>query len=143
MTPPFLNQHPSSFSGLSPLSSKKFHTPTPKWLNFWKVLPPPLIRGEGSNYVEDIFPVSLMQNWMETHMFYLVREVRKFGHVLPKKKLTLWSMNSNMVKPEKFGHLHLVYHFIVLLMQNKLKLKLNYFDLSSFWVSKKSHAHEV
>ena len=113
MTPPFLNQHPSSFSGLSPLSSKKFHTPTPKWLNFWKVLPPPLIRGEGSNYVEDIFPVSLMQNWMETHMLYLVREVRKFGHVLPKKKLTLWSMNSNMVKPEKFGRLHLVYHFPV------------------------------
>ena len=22
-------------------------------------------------------------------------------------------MNSNMVKPEKFGHLHLVYHFTV------------------------------
>ena len=22
-------------------------------------------------------------------------------------------MNSDMVKPEKFGHLHLVYHFIV------------------------------
>ena len=22
-------------------------------------------------------------------------------------------MNSNMVKPEKFGHLHLVYHFAV------------------------------
>ena len=34
---PFLHQPP--FSGLSPHSSKKFHT-LPKWLNFWEVLPP-------------------------------------------------------------------------------------------------------
>ena len=61
---------------------------------------------------------------MEMHMFYLVREVGKFGHVLPKKKVNFWLMNSNMVKPEKFGHLHLVYHFTVPLMQNELKLKL-------------------
>ena len=36
----------------------------------------------------------------------------KFGHVLAEKKVTLqWLINSNMVKPEKFGHLPLVYHF--------------------------------
>ena len=47
-------------------------------------------------------------------MFYLAREVGKSGHVLAEKKVTLkWLMNSNMVKPEKFGHLHLVYHFTV------------------------------
>ena len=53
-----------------------------------------------------------------------MREVGKFGHVLPKKKVNFWLMNSNMVKPEKFDHLHLVYHFTVPLMQNELKLKL-------------------
>ena len=38
----------------------------------------------------------------------------KFGDVLAEKKVTLsWLMNSNMVKPEKFDHLHLVYHFTV------------------------------
>ena len=36
----------------------------------------------------------------------------KFGDVLAEKKVTLsWLMNSNMVKPKKFDHLHLVYHF--------------------------------
>ena len=40
-------------------------------------------------------------------MFYLAREVGNFGHVLVEKKVSL--MNSNMVKPEKFGHLHSVY----------------------------------
>ena len=43
-------------------------------------------------------------------MFYLVREVGKFGHVLVEKKVT-----------EKVGHLHLVYHFTVPLKeQNSL-----------------------
>ena len=38
----------------------------------------------------------------------------KFGDVLAEGKVTLlWLMNSNMVKPEKFDHLHLVYHFTV------------------------------
>ena len=47
-------------------------------------------------------------------MFCLAREVGEFGHVLSEKKATLSRlMNSNMVKPEKFGHLHLVYHFTV------------------------------
>ena len=47
-------------------------------------------------------------------MFYLAREVGKIGNVLAEKKGTLsWLMNSNMVKPEKFAHLHLVYHFTV------------------------------
>ena len=43
MATPYFYINPP-FSGLSPLSSKKFHTP--KWLNFWKVLPP-LIGGGG------------------------------------------------------------------------------------------------
>ena len=39
------------------------------------------------------------------------------GHVLAEKKVTLWwLMNSNMVKPEKFGYPHLVYHFTVTLI---------------------------
>ena len=58
--------------------------------------------------------LSLTRNRREVHMFYLAREVGKFGHVLAEKKVTLsWLMNSNIVKPEKFGHLHLVYHFTV------------------------------
>ena len=31
-------------------------------------------------------------------------------------------MNSNMVKPEKFGHLHLVYHFTIPLSTGKIKI---------------------
>ena len=33
--------------------------------------------------------LSLMQNQRKMHMFYLAREVGKFGHVLAKKKVTL------------------------------------------------------
>ena len=33
-------------------------------------------------------------------------------------------MNSNMVKPEKFGHLHLVYHFTVPLSKHRFKFLL-------------------
>ena len=44
----------------------------------------------------------------------------KFGHVIAEKKVTLsWLMNSNMVKPEQFGHLHLVCHFKVSLSKEK------------------------
>ena len=43
-------------------------------------------------------------------MFYFAREVGKFGPVLAEKKVALkWLMNSNMIKPEKFVHLYLVY----------------------------------
>ena len=39
----------------------------------------------------------------------------KFGDVLAEKKLTLSRLvNSDMIKPEKFDHLHLVYHFTAL-----------------------------
>ena len=35
----------------------------------------------------------------------------KFGDVLAEGKVTLlWLMKSNMVKPEQFDHLHLLYH---------------------------------
>ena len=41
----------------------------------------------------------------------------KFGDVLAKEKVTLsWLVNSNMIKPENIDHLHLFYHFTVLLM---------------------------
>ena len=33
--------------------------------------------------------LSLTQNQREAHMFYLAREVGKFGHVLAEKKVTL------------------------------------------------------
>ena len=55
-----------------------------------------------------------MWNWGELHIFYLAREVGKFGDVPAKRKVTLlWLMNSNMVKLEQFDHLHLVYHLTV------------------------------
>ena len=55
-----------------------------------------------------------MWNWSEVHMFYLAREVGKFGHVLAEKKVTLkWLMNSHVFKSEKFGHLHLFYYFTI------------------------------
>ena len=45
----------------------------------------------------------------------------KFGDVLAEKKVTLsWLMNSDMVKPEKLDHRHLVYHFTVPLRQKEL-----------------------
>ena len=45
-------------------------------------------------------------------MFYLAGEWEKFGDVLTEKKVTLsWLINSNMVKPKKCDHLHLVHHF--------------------------------
>ena len=40
-------------------------------------------------------------------MIYMARKMEKFGNVLPEKKVTLSRlMNSNMVKPKKFDHLH-------------------------------------
>ena len=39
-------------------------------------------------------------------------EGEKFGDALAEKIITL-SMNSNMVKPEKYDHLHLGYHFAI------------------------------
>ena len=44
--------------------------------------------------------LSLTRNRREAHMFYLAREVGKFGHVPAEKKVTLCLMNSNMAKPE-------------------------------------------
>ena len=62
-------------------------------------------------YISGLF---LMQNRAEVHMFYLARKWERFGDVLAEGKWTLlWLMNSNMVKPEQFDHLHLVYHFTV------------------------------
>ena len=58
--------------------------------------------------------LSLTRNWREVHMFYSAREVGKIWRCSCWKKVTLlWLMNSNMVKPKKFDHLHVVYHFII------------------------------
>ena len=71
-------------------------------------------------------------------MFYLVREVGKFGYVLAEKKVTLSGlMNFNMVKSEEFGHFYLVYHFtvplkcVICFIKSPLKIMKNAFYLKS------------
>ena len=44
-------------------------------------------------------------------------------------------MNWDMVKPEKFGHLHLVYHFAVPLKYYKSKSEI-FLDIYLFWFLK-------
>ena len=74
-----------------------------------------------------------MRNRREAHMFYLAREVGKFGDVLAEKKVTLsWLMNSNMVKPEKFHHLRLVFHFTV-------PLNIRNLNHAHFWTHNQEH----
>ena len=54
-----------------------------------------------------------------THVSFGKGSEEKFGDILAKKKVTLsWLLNSNMVKPEKFDHLDLVYYFTVHLNLN-------------------------
>ena len=66
-------------------------------------------------------------------MFYLAREAGKFGHVLAKKKVTLkWLMKSNMVKPEKCGHLYLVNHFTITLSHKSRTLAPIFISKTSF-----------
>ena len=63
-------------------------------------------------HADNFSALSVTRNRREAQMFYLAREIRKFGYVLAEKKVTLsWLMNSNMVKPKKFDHLLLVYNF--------------------------------
>ena len=81
--------------------------------------------------IEDIFR-SLSNAKLKGRAHVLLGE-GKFGHFLAEKKVTLqWLMNSNMVKPEKFGHLHLVYHFTV-----PLKVMSNFFIFHKKEVCKK------
>ena len=48
--------------------------------------------------------LSLMWNQREAHMFYLVREVGKVGHVLAEKWLICWEMiNFTMINEFKYG----------------------------------------
>ena len=47
----------------------------------------------------------------------------KSGNVLAKKKVTLsWLINSNVIKPEEFDHLHLFCHFTVLFKWKAINL---------------------
>ena len=72
--------------------------------------------------IEDIFRVSLWREIERKRTCFARRwKKKKFGDVLAEKKVTLsWLMHSNMVKPEKIDHLHIVYHFTVPLKQTKL-----------------------
>ena len=45
--------------------------------------------------------LSLTQNWREGHLFYLAREVAKFGHVLAEKKVA----NFIMINEFKYGQI--------------------------------------
>ena len=64
----------------------------------------------------------------------------KFGDVLAEKKLTLSRLvNSDMIKPEKFDHLHLVYHFTVPLKDNSLKRELKEASDSAFKIIPKNN----
>ena len=49
--------------------------------------------------------LSLMGNWRETHMFYLAREVGKFGHVLAEKKVTKYGQTWKIYSTFKNGKL--------------------------------------
>ena len=65
--------------------------------------------------IENIFRVSLQREIEGRRTCFAWRgKWERFGDVLPEKGVTLSClMNSNMVKPEKFDHLLLVYHFTV------------------------------
>ena len=54
-----------------------------------------------------------MQNRREAHMFYLAREVRKTWRCSFCEKGNLMINEFKYINPEKFDHLHLVYHFTV------------------------------
>ena len=45
-----------------------------------------LRHADDRRYISGLFPT---RNRKETHMFYLAKEVGKFGHVLDEKKVTL------------------------------------------------------
>ena len=65
--------------------------------------------------IENIFRVSLQCKIEGKRRYFTWRgKSEKFGDAPSEEKLTLsWLLNSNMVKPEKLDHLHLVYHFTV------------------------------
>ena len=47
-------------------------------------------------------------------MFYLEKEERKIWACSCWEKVTLyWLINSDMINPKRFGHVHLVYHFTI------------------------------
>ena len=46
----------------------------------------PLCHADNRRYFSGL---SLTRNWREVHMFYLAREVGKFGHGLAEKEVTL------------------------------------------------------
>ena len=65
--------------------------------------------------------LSLPWNQREVHIICLAKDEGKIWTCSCWEKVTLeWLMNSDMVKPEKFHHLHLAYHFTVPLITNTL-----------------------
>ena len=65
--------------------------------------------------IENHFRVSLWRKIEGKRKCFTWRgKWEKFGDVPAEGKVTLlWLMNSNMFKPKKFDHFHLVYHFTV------------------------------
>ena len=64
--------------------------------------------------MENIFRVSNVKSKGSAHVLLGEGRGKKFGDVIAEKKVTLIRlMSSNMVKHEKFDHIHLFYHFTV------------------------------
>ena len=91
-TPLFLHQPP--FSGLSPLSSKKFRTPPPKWLNFWKVLLPTTLNswGGGGGGIQLCKHLRWSLFFKNLQAFFNVRLVSR--KILQTYVLNEWSLTS-------------------------------------------------
>ena len=78
----------------------------------WRPGPYNLLRHADNR--RDFLGLCLMQNWSEAHHVLLGNGSGKIWTWSSWEKGNFkWWMNSDMVKPEKFGHLHLVYHFTV------------------------------
>ena len=84
--------------------------------------------------IENIFRVALWCKIEAKHTWFTWRgKWEKFRDVLAEKKVIFsWLMNWNMVTPEKFDHLHLVYHFTVPLRHQTYAVD-RYKQGQSFW----------
>ena len=111
--PPFLHQPP--FSVLSTLSSKKFGTPSPKWLNFCKVLPP-LNKGRGFQLCTHSIIAARQLNWNIWFTYQL-----HYLHILFFKK--------NINKKNKFFESR--YH----LKDHRSSIFANYFYTSTYTIT--------
>ena len=91
-----------SISGLSPLSSKIFGTP-PRWLNFLKGLPPPLIRGD-FNYAPACRSLKENPPQCITVEYKLVNSKIKNMCLENKKSKELLNLHRNMAMKPQLGN---------------------------------------